>query len=44
MEKYTELGKIIGPQGPKGDTGAAGGTIVLQYMPHELVGNYFTAV
>ena len=23
---------------------AAGGTIVLQYMPHELVGNYFTAV
>ena len=22
----------------------AGGTIVLQYMPHELVGNYFTAV
>ena len=23
---------------------AAGGTIVLQYMPHELIGNYFTAV
>lgn len=23
---------------------AAGGKIVLQYMPHELVGNYFTAV
>ena len=23
---------------------AAGGTIVLQYMPHELVGNYFEAV
>ena len=23
---------------------AAGGTIVLQYMPHELVGNYFTEV
>ena len=23
---------------------AAGGTIVLQYMPHERVGNYFTAV
>ena len=23
---------------------AAGGTIVLQYMPHELVENYFTAV
>ena len=23
---------------------AAGGTIVLQYMPNELVGNYFTAV
>ena len=23
---------------------AAGGTIVLHYMPHELVGNYFTAV
>ena len=22
----------------------AGGTIVLQYMPHELIGNYFTAV
>ena len=23
---------------------AAGGTIVLQYMPHELIGNYFTEV
>ena len=23
---------------------ATGGTIVLQYMPHELIGNYFTAV
>ena len=23
---------------------AAGGTIVLQYLPHELIGNYFTAV
>ena len=23
---------------------AAGGTIILQYMPHELVGHYFTAV
>ena len=23
---------------------AAGSTIVLQYMPHELVGNYFAAV
>ena len=23
---------------------AAGGKIVLQYLPHELVGNYFTAV
>ena len=23
---------------------AEGGTIVLQYMPHELVENYFTAV
>lgn len=23
---------------------AAGGTIVLQYMPHELVGNYFKEV
>ena len=23
---------------------AAGGTIVLQYIPHELIGNYFTAV
>ena len=23
---------------------ATGGTIVLQYMPHGLVGNYFTAV
>ena len=23
---------------------AASGTIVLQYMPHELVGNYFEAV
>ena len=23
---------------------AAGGTIVLQYIPHELVRNYFTAV
>ena len=23
---------------------AAGGTVVLQYMPHELVGNYFTKV
>ena len=23
---------------------AEGGTIVLQYMPHELIGNYFTAV
>ena len=22
----------------------ASGTIVLQYMPHELIGNYFTAV
>ena len=22
----------------------AGNTIVLQYIPHELVGNYFTAV
>lgn len=23
---------------------SADGTIVLQYMPHELIGNYFTAV
>ena len=23
---------------------AAGGTLVLQYMPHELVGNYFMEV
>lgn len=23
---------------------AAGGKIVLQYLPHELLGNYFTAV
>ena len=23
---------------------AAGGTVVLQYLPHELVGNYFVEV
>ena len=25
-------------------TWAAGGTVVLQYLPHELVGHYFVAV
>ena len=39
--RYSEYGKLYLCQ-RTGET--AGGTVVLQYLPHELVGNYFVEV
>ena len=40
--RQNALDKLAESIGRTGE--AAGGTIVLRYLPHELVGNYFTAV
>ena len=39
---YKSAMRLVSATGAAGE--AAGGTIVLHYMPHELVGNYFMEV